>query len=148
MKNQIINFPKIEKKWQSKWEKSKAFQTKPSKKKKYYSLEMYSYPSGSGLHLGHAFQYTIGDIHARLKRSQGFNVLHPTGFDSFGLPAENAAAGPGLPHQAAKSAIGTVDRAVLLRLQHQAERGAGGEPYGAAALRGRRRLSLHGHGEL
>jgi leucyl-tRNA synthetase len=87
-----INFPKIEKKWQARWEKEKAFITNDkSKKQKYYILEMYPYPSASGLHMGHAFQYLIGDILARLKRMQGYNVLHPMGFDSFGLPAENAA---------------------------------------------------------
>lgn len=88
----IINFSKIEKKWQKKWEKEKIFETKEnSKKKKYTVIEMYPYPSGSGLHMGHAFNYSIGDIQARLKRMQGFNVFYPMGFDSFGLPAENAA---------------------------------------------------------
>lgn len=85
------NFLGIEKKWQAKWEKAKIFQVKEGKKKKFYVLEMYPYPSGSGLHMGHAFNYTIGDIYARFKRMQGFNVLYPVGYDSFGLPAENAA---------------------------------------------------------
>jgi leucyl-tRNA synthetase len=86
------NFAKIEKKWQDKWEKEKIFEVKEdSKKKKYYVLEMYPYPSASGLHIGHAFNYTIGDVYARFKRMQGFNVLYPMGYDSFGLPAENAA---------------------------------------------------------
>jgi len=87
-----INFRRIEKKWQSRWEKTKAFQPKiDSRKKKYYTLEMYPYPSASGLHMGHAFNYIIADIQARFKRMQGFNVLYPIGYDSFGLPAENAA---------------------------------------------------------
>jgi len=89
----MINFSKIESKWQKRWEEKKIFQVKESKKKKFYCLEMYPYPSGSGLHMGHAFNYTIGDIYARFKRMQGFNVLYPMGYDSFGLPAENAAIG-------------------------------------------------------
>jgi leucyl-tRNA synthetase len=91
-----INFAKIEKKWQAAWEKKKVFEVKDEKireggKRKYYVLEMYPYPSASGLHMGHALNYTIGDIFARFKRMQGYKVLYPMGFDSFGLPAENAA---------------------------------------------------------
>ncbi|MEK6936416.1 MAG: leucine--tRNA ligase [Nanoarchaeota archaeon] len=87
-----IDFSKIEKKWQDKWEKGKIFEVKEdSKKKKYYVLEMFPYPSGTGLHAGHAFNYAIGDVKARFMRMLGFNVLHPMGFDSLGLPAENAA---------------------------------------------------------
>ena len=87
-----INFNKIEKKWQKAWASKKAFVSKEGgKKKKYYVLEQFPYPSGQGLHIGHIFTYTIGDIYARYKRMQGFNVLYPFGFDSFGLPAENAA---------------------------------------------------------
>jgi leucyl-tRNA synthetase len=87
-----FDFEKNEKKWQKKWDSEKIFEVKEdSKKKKFYIAEMYPYPSGSGLHIGHAFNYTLGDIMARFKIMNGFNVLHPMGFDSFGLPAENAA---------------------------------------------------------
>ena len=87
-----INFQKIEEKWQKKWQEKKIFEANiDDKKKKFYVLEMFPYPSGSGLHVGHAFNYIIGDIFARFKLMQGFNVLHPIGYDALGLPAENAA---------------------------------------------------------
>ncbi len=87
-----VNFHKIEQKWQKKWEDENAFQVnEKSKKPKYYVLEMFPYPSAAGLHVGHALNFTIGDIHARFKRMNGFNVLYPMGYDALGLPAENAA---------------------------------------------------------
>jgi leucyl-tRNA synthetase len=103
----MMDFSKIEKKWQKKWEKAKVFEVKEKKgKKKFYCLEMYPYPSAYGLHMGHAFNYSIGDIQARFRRMQGYNVLYPMGFDSFGLPAENAAIKEGVhPKNYAESAI-------------------------------------------
>jgi len=86
-----INFKAIEKKWQKAWEKEKVFEVDDKGKNKFYVLEMFPYPSSSGLHMGHALNYSIGDIYARYKIMQGHNVLHPMGFDSLGLPAENAA---------------------------------------------------------
>ena len=93
----MYNFTKIEKKWQKYWEENNTFKTDvwDFSKPKYYVLDMFPYPSGVGLHAGHPEGYTATDIVSRMKRMQGYNVLHPMGYDSFGLPAEQYAVSTG-----------------------------------------------------
>ena len=98
------NHQKIEKKWQKVWEKEKTWRADDqSKKKKYYSLIEFPYPSGLGLHVGHVRSSTAMDIISRKRRMEGYNVLYPIGWDAFGLPTENYAIQTGIsPQEATK----------------------------------------------
>ncbi|MFA6066304.1 MAG: leucine--tRNA ligase [Candidatus Babeliaceae bacterium] len=96
----IYHFTPIEKKWQERWAKNPPAKTKPTGDgKKFYCLDMFPYPSGSGLHVGHWRGYVLSDVYARIKWLQGYNILHPMGWDAFGLPAENDAIKKGIQPQ-------------------------------------------------
>ncbi|MDE6572077.1 MAG: class I tRNA ligase family protein, partial [Duncaniella sp.] len=90
------NHKEIESRWQQRWRDEKVYKTEIDKSRpKFYVLDMFPYPSGAGLHVGHPLGYIASDIFSRYKRLRGFNVLHPMGYDAYGLPAEQYAIQPG-----------------------------------------------------
>ncbi len=107
-----MDFIKTEKKWRKKWEETKLYRFDPkSGKPKKYVLEMFSYPSGANLHIGHWYNYSLADSYARFLRMSGYSVFHPVGFDAFGLPAENYAIKTGVhPMDSTKKNIETMER--------------------------------------
>ena len=109
-------FNEIEKKWQEFWEKNQTFRTDiNSSKEKFYCLDMFPYPSGAGLHVGHPEGYTATDIVSRYKRMKDFEVLHPMGWDAFGLPAERYAMQTGIhPSVTTKSNIDNFRRQIKM----------------------------------
>lgn len=107
------DFKSVETKWQENWRKNPYFKTKDDHNlKKYYCLDMFPYPSGSGLHVGHWKGYVFSDVYARMKSLQGYNVLHPMGWDAFGLPAENDAIKKGI-----QPAVGTANNIATFKRQ-------------------------------
>lgn len=110
----MYNFQKIEAKWQEKWRAAEIFKTPEiDNRPKRYILDMFPYPSGSGLHVGHVESYTATDIYSRFSRGQGYRVLHPQGFDAFGLPAENYAIKTGVhPAETIKNAVATFTKQI------------------------------------
>ena len=109
------SFNAIEKKWQERWKADQVYKVhNDSSKPKCYVLDMFPYPSGSGLHVGHWRGYVLSDVYARIKWLEGYNVLHPMGWDAFGLPAENAAIAGGI-----HPAVWTADNITTMRTQLQ-----------------------------
>ena len=108
------DFKKIEQKWQAFWAANQTFKAEvdPSKPK-YYVLDMFPYPSGAGLHVGHPLGYIASDIYSRYKRLCGYNVLHPMGYDAFGLPAENYAIKMGVhPRKSTAENVANIKRQI------------------------------------
>jgi len=106
-----FNHREIDKKWQSYWDEHQIFKTtEDPAKTKFYTLDMFPYPSGNGLHVGHPMGYLGTDIVARRKRMEGFNVLHPMGYDAFGLPAEQHAIQTGKHPAATRTSLIVCER--------------------------------------